>query len=59
MDVSVVLEFFVFESQQASSISGVLPLNFPTLTTAGQTKENYEMYLLAASKHNLKNQQFT
>jgi len=56
MDVSVVLEIFVLESQQVSSISGVFPLNFPTLTTAGLNTENYEMYLVATSKHTLKNQ---
>jgi hypothetical protein len=59
MDVSVVLELFVLESQQVSSISGVFPLHFPTLTTAELTTENYEMYLLATSKHTLKNQEIT
>jgi hypothetical protein len=59
MDVSVVLQLFVLEIQQVSSISGVFPSNFPTLTTAGVTRENYEMYLLATSKHTLKNQQIT
>jgi hypothetical protein len=47
MDVSVLLEIFALEPQQVSSISGILPLNFPTLTTAGLTTENYEVYLHA------------